>query len=521
MKGWAAAFFLALLAALALRLPELDRRPMHNDEGVNAVKFSQLWEHGDYRYDPAEFHGPTLHYLTAAVCRLTGAPDYAHLSESRLRLLTALAGAALLLPLLLVRDGLGRGAVAWAACFTALSPALVFYSRYWIHEPLLILFTFLLLAAGWRFLRRPGWGWAALAGAALGLMHATKETFVFVLAAAAGAFVLDLLATGLMRRLRGENGLTAFQPPERRGWLFAHLAAAIAAWLVVWAALFSSFGSNWGGLADSFRTYATWWEATGEQSPHAHAWDFYLEHLFWFKAARGPVWSEGLMLALAVIGATEGFRRDTRTGADGGLVRFLGFYTVLLAAIYSVIPYKTPWCALGFLHGCLLLAGVGAATLWQAASKPTLRVVLAVLLAAEAGHLGWQAWRASFPLCASRSNPWVYAQTSPDLLNLVEEVQTVARAEEGNDTFIQVIAEGGDYWPLPWYLREFRRVGWWADGSVEAVAPVVICSATLKPMFRSPTSHVAAGYFELRPGVFLELHVERGLWERVVKRSNH
>ena len=31
-------------AALLLRWPGLNRRPMHNDEGVNAVKFGELWE---------------------------------------------------------------------------------------------------------------------------------------------------------------------------------------------------------------------------------------------------------------------------------------------------------------------------------------------------------------------------------------------------------------------------------------------------------------------------------------------
>ena len=97
MKLWMAFFFAAVLAALALRLPELGNRPMHNDEGVNAMKFGELWDRGEYRYDPTEHHGPTLHYFTAALCKITGAPDYKHLNEVRLRLATALAGVALLI----------------------------------------------------------------------------------------------------------------------------------------------------------------------------------------------------------------------------------------------------------------------------------------------------------------------------------------------------------------------------------------------------------------------------------------
>ncbi|HEX2974040.1 MAG TPA: hypothetical protein VHP11_17035, partial [Tepidisphaeraceae bacterium] len=42
---------------------------------------------------------------------------------------------------------------------------------------------------------------------------------------------------------------------------------------------------------------------------------------------------------------------------------FLASYTVLLTAAYSAVPYKTPWCLLGFLHGMILLAAVGAVAL--------------------------------------------------------------------------------------------------------------------------------------------------------------
>ena len=95
----------------------------------------------------------------------------------------------LLLPL--VADGLGRNATLWAALFTAVSPAVVFYSRYYIHEILLVFFTFLALAAGWRYWRSRKIGWALLAGAGVGLMHATKETFLITLVAAALALGLE------------------------------------------------------------------------------------------------------------------------------------------------------------------------------------------------------------------------------------------------------------------------------------------------------------------------------------------
>jgi uncharacterized protein (TIGR03663 family) len=183
-----------LLAGIALALwsVALGQRPMHNDEGVNGIKFGQLWGHGGYQYDPNEHHGPSLPYATLALGRLTGAPqDFDQFTESRLRFVTVLFGIGLILLLPLVADGLGRKATLWAALFTAVSPAVVFYSRYYIHEVLLVFFTFLALAAGWRYSRSRRLGWALLAGAGVGLMHATKETFLITLVTAALALGLN------------------------------------------------------------------------------------------------------------------------------------------------------------------------------------------------------------------------------------------------------------------------------------------------------------------------------------------
>src|SRR5947207_14939070 len=181
----------ALAGALALRVPNLDTRPLHNDEAVNAVKVSELWRQGRYAYDPDEYHGPTLHYATLPFLWLSRARNANELADATLRLAPVAFGAGLILLLPLLADGLGRHAVGWAAIFTAISPAMVFYSRYFIHEMLLVFFTFMALAAAWRYWRTRKLGWALLAGVGAGLMHATKETFVINVAAAALALALN------------------------------------------------------------------------------------------------------------------------------------------------------------------------------------------------------------------------------------------------------------------------------------------------------------------------------------------
>ena len=503
---------LAAALALALRLPELGVRPMHNDEGVNALKFGRLWRGQGYRYEASEFHGPALVYATAGFEKLTRAPDFNRLGEARFRLVTVAFGLGLVMLLPLVRDGLGGRAMIWAAVLTAVSPAMVFYSRYYIHETLLVCFTFLAFAAAWRYWRSGKPFWALLAGLGLGLMHATKETFVLAL----GAAGLSLLLNWAWTRLLDAGDRTSRRPRLQ----FWPAAAGLGVWLLTAGVLFSSFFSNPAGLWDSARTYHTWLSRAAGESPHTHSWTFYLHRLIWFHPAPGPVWSEAFVLLLAGFGGAAGFRHRGLGGANAGFARFLALYTFLLAAGYSLIPYKTPWCLLGFWHGAILLAGLGATALVESTRTRPARAVVLGLLAVGTAHLGWQAWRAVIPYAADRRNPYVYAQTSPDALNLVERVEALARVHpEGGRMFVQVAAPESDYGPLPWYLRDLEQVAWSAEVPEQPSAPVLILSSEFHVPPDALGAYRMTGYYQLRPLVFFELYVQPGLWTAWLDRG--
>ena len=177
--------YLALLllvaaGALAFRLPRLADRPMHADEAVQAAVFRTLWLERRYAYNPDEFHGPTLPYATLPSARLSGAATFAQTDEATYRVIPAVFGAGLVLLVWLLGDAVGRPAALCAAVLTALSPAMVFYSRYYIHETLLVFFTLAAIAAGWRYAQSGKLAWCLAAGACVGLMQATKETCVLV-----------------------------------------------------------------------------------------------------------------------------------------------------------------------------------------------------------------------------------------------------------------------------------------------------------------------------------------------------
>src|SRR4029079_693513 len=164
------------------------------------------------------------YYATLPFVWFSGAQDFDHLSEVPLRAVAVFLGIALIPLLLLLQDALGRLGVIFAGALTALSPAMVFYSRYFIHEMLLVWFTLLLIVAGWRYYRRPTATWAIVAGLGLGLMYATKETFVFQVAALLGA----LVGTSYW-----DTRSTALAPTHVTHWNGRHAFLALAAALVV------------------------------------------------------------------------------------------------------------------------------------------------------------------------------------------------------------------------------------------------------------------------------------------------
>jgi uncharacterized protein (TIGR03663 family) len=495
----------AALAAL-LRFPRLDDRPMHNDEAVNAVKFGKLWETGVYRYDLNEHHGPSLYYATLAFNRLSFAPEFSQFSETRLRLVIAIFGLGLVLLLPLITDALGRASLSWAALFTALSPALVFYSRYYIHEILLVFFALLALGAGWRYWRSRRIGWLLLVGAALGLMDATKETFVISLAAAAVAVGLNQTWNRLID--------ASEQPVKAAPINLWHAAAALGVWVLVAVSVFSSFFANPSGPLDSLRSYLPWINRAGGESPHIYSWHFYLERLAYFHPARSPLWTEGLLLILALAGAIAGFRRRRLVGANASFVRFLAIYAFVLTGFYSFLPYKTPWCLLNFWHPIVLLAGVGAASLIRTLRQTSARLCLTAILLIGAFHLAWQSWQLNTEYAADPRNPYVYAQTSPDLLDLVKSAEAVARlSPEGYLTLVQVVAPEDDYWPLPWYLRRFRNVGWWDKMPPNPYSPILVLSPRIPFSYDESKLHLM-GFYGLRPQVPLTLFVDSDLWRR-------
>jgi hypothetical protein len=108
----------------------------------------------------------------------------------------------------------------------------------------------------------------------------------------------------------------------------------------------------------------------------------------------------------------------------------------------------------------------------------------------------------------------------PDILHLVERAEGLARVSpNGFQTVLKVIAPESDYWPLPWYLRRFKNIGWYDEIPADPFAPIIIASSKLNARLdeKSNRKWIMAGLSELRPGQFFELYVELELWKKYVE----
>jgi len=282
------------------------------------------------------------------------------------------------------------------------------------------------------------------------------------------------------------------------------------------ALFFSSFFQNPRGLLDAGRAIGHYFVQAGNPGFHAHPWYYYFQTLAYSKSAGGPVWSEAFLLFLAAAGGIAAFGHDAGKDGSSRFLRFILFFTVITAAVYSLVPYKTPWNVLPFYFGLVVLAGNGVGLLLRISRFKLVKIFILAALIPGFVNLAGQAYRADFTAPSDPANPYVYAQTSPDFLKLVAAVEKIAAASpEKRNLLVKVIAPPGETWPLPWYLRQFGRVGYWtsakAAGAIGDAAVVIASAGNVESVATELGDGYTSNFYGLRPEVVLALFVRRDL----------
>jgi len=281
-----------------------------------------------------------------------------------------------------------------------------------------------------------------------------------------------------------------------------NLAGNVAVALIVFAGLYllfySSFFQNGQGVWDSLKTFAIWTK-TGTVA-HVHP---ATQYFIWLTRQEAP------LLFLGAAGAAWAVLKPKNS-----LALFCGLWAFGLIAAYSLVPYKTPWLLLNFVVPLALIAGYAIQAIYEL-DRGQLRLVSAVLFVAVGVGL-YQSIDLNF-INYDNDKPqyvYVYAHTKRNMLDLVNEIDRIAKEENGTKTGITIVSP--DYWPLPWYLRNYTRVGYYGDMAA-STEPLIIANANQKGLmdtnfgefYQQVLSKEPGDTFELRPGVNLILYRRR------------
>jgi uncharacterized protein (TIGR03663 family) len=569
-----------LIVGAFLRLYKLSLVPLHHDEGVNGNFLVTLVREGKYIYNPENYHGPTLYFFSAIIpwlARFFGGKAFAEnygLTTFNIRLVTAAFGIATIWLVLLLRKRIGTIGALAAAGLIAISPGAVYLSRYFIHESLFVFFTLGIVVATLKYYDTGRATYLVLGSISAALMVATKETWIIngpvlliALTTTSIYFWLRDKLAGKQHELRLDERMA--QTIERLGGpvsLATVALLAFAVFIIVNVLFYSSFFTNYPkGVSDAMKTLKFWSHRTHE---HEHP---FLQYFEWLRQMESPMlllggagtvvavwrannrlavfvaqWAFGLLLAYSLVGyktpwislnfivplaIISGYALDQlyrRFGEPwvplsiaGGAIALLifGHIAKLKYVEASKIPdvtwdfdFSTNW---PYLVCILLLAGYAGYILYSRSDRRKMSPHFYLTIAAVLAVSSYQMYELNFLHYDDDAYSYVYAHTRRELLQMLDEIDRVSkRMGTGPDTGIAIVSP--DYWPLPWYLRDYKKVGYYPQ-IVATNEPMIIGSMAQEEALKTNygdryilvTSGKDEGAYAMRPGVDLLLYVRK------------
>jgi len=394
-------------------------QPLHADEAVQWSRAMEMSEGIAYSNNEDRFHGPTLATSLLVTSKLTGTA-FTDMSETYLRgvagfYLLLLSSAALALP------GVSLVSRVTAAAFCFLIGGGAPFGFYFVQEVLLVAG----LAWGAVLWLRADVSdrkslWRLLSGVAFGFALACKVT-------AAAYLVFFFVALVVVRKRWADRHLPGFFLGLIFSWAFFQSVAftdrqGLVTW---WAQLARSFGVASGRSEDTLTAVSYW--------P-------------WIWAA---LWLTEFSL--------QRFLRERFVRFRSSPLDFILVFVGLIFSFHLALPYKTPWLLYGVMALPLvllvpLLLGEG----WKRDSLLLFGLLVSALYAA--GDFSTHSETAAAPI-----------------REFEQRLERLGRQYKGGRFYVAV-ADGGHYWPLPYYLRKYP-VGY-GDFPQAAQAPLRLIPAT-------------------------------------------
>jgi uncharacterized protein (TIGR03663 family) len=448
-------FFLILILAFVLRFWHLDLKLLHHDEAIHSWFSYELLTTGAWQYDPS-YHGPFLYYVTAGMFALIGPSDFTA------RVLPSLVGFAII-PLVycIYRIGyINKNQTLVVALLLAISPDMVYFSRFLRHDIFMLFFLMLLLVAILYYFERGTTGFAVLAAVAAGGALCCKEEAPVIIA----VFIL-FFAFAVWK---GRFSL----PPRWKADLVLFVLLVAVIMTVFYSAFFfhpdTLIGKNFQITAQGVHFEANttgWyqavdhWVAMHNQQRLGGPMYFYIPLFLLYElpifilamigtlqflvaglhpslfAKRVKNWIRERRFALTTSELAAVTRQQLRDGRDTNkkseeLFRFCIVWMIAMMAFYAYVGEKVPWLIIPQL---LPMCFVAVYRLnWQKAAFALAGCIFLIVMT----------WHVAF-VPVDINEPIVQVQNS-------EEMREVMGLMD-NSSLVVLASE--DYWPLPWYYR--------------------------------------------------------------------
>jgi uncharacterized protein (TIGR03663 family) len=456
-------FLLVFLLTIILRFWHLDLKLFHHDEAIHSWFSYELLKTGAWVYDPS-YHGPFLYYVTAGMFYLFGDSDLTA------RLLPSFFGT-LLIPLVyyIYRIGyLDKKQTLIAALLVALSPDMVYFSRFLRHDIFMLFFSFLLLVAILYYLEYGKTRFAIIAAVAMaGGLCCKEEMPVIILIFA--SFFLFAIWQGKFRL-----------PP---GWKYDCIMGAFIVFGIM-SVLYSAFGFHLETLiGQNFALNTTGWYKAVEHWTAMHnqqrlggPWFFYVPLFllyelpifilgifgtfqFFLQGFNPSLFIHRLRVLLRYRGSVmptselaslslQQLKTQKPAPAKSDIFfRFCIYWMVLIMAFYAIVGEKVPWLIIPQLLPMCFIAVYKLN--WQKTAFALIGCIFLILMT----------WHVAF-VPADINEPIVQVQNSEDLREVMQLI----------DASDRVVVASKNYWPLPWYYRgdRWNKIKFYGDVTDEA-----------------------------------------------------
>jgi len=513
---------LIILFALLIRLFDLGERVFHHDESVHASFTLKLLETGQYSYNPA-YHGPFLFHSTAAVFYFLG------ISDTTARLIPVFFGVAVVLLIFLLRKELGKKGVLWAAFLLAFSPSMVYFSRFFRNDLIIVFCTLAAVIGGTRYLdnlhNQKRYSYLILTAFSLALAVSSKENAYLVIAmfgAYAGIYSLYRFYSDWERERISLKKFFSLKITAISPFLPEILLSGVLFIFTVMLFYTSLFRVHETLFSIVERAFSHWMEMHKIERIGGPFY-FYIPVLLTYES---PI------LIFGTAGIVHFLRKK---GKNFSFFLFVSFWAIASLLLYSYLQEKVPWLVVhivlpfGILAGAYLgdlfsrtsgreqVSSSGAENISSGADKspaPKMRYSSTYNLAVGILALTliislFQCISVNFYRSMEHDELMTYSQAPQDIRELMGKIEGFNKGSE--NLRIAVVDQHNLYWPLPWYFRDYEKAEYYTAPPGDGKYDAIIVPAAYQMYEEIPEERYASYNFSLRPGKQLTLYYDRKL----------